>query len=342
MLEIEKYKIHMAQDLSCCCPVCMPAGVQRRMKSGIPAFFQDAGRELRLRERLSAAQRNSTARLLIKQRICSDLLENFLGGLRLAAAPLVPVALEFFCLRRDLDKIRTAEVFHPEHTEDIVHNGSRVFNIGMIDRSLGLNLVYTWDKYGHGTALSGNCIPTGYLGYAYLETPGNSTDGLDNDNDGIVDELRDNDAGTEIIGRDNIRAYVQSRYNISKFEAFYGSLETRPAYKVGRWWTGDENLTWVQDYDDLGGDGLPGTEDPGEGDGRPTDGEPDFNQTDKDESDQIGLTGFKMNRIRGPSTQDPKDDIVFYGLWPPQLYDMFTDPNPGARFDSAVVLKYIY
>ncbi|MBP1654332.1 MAG: hypothetical protein H6Q28_888, partial [Bacteroidetes bacterium] len=135
-------------------------------------------------------------------------------------------------------------------------------------------------------------------------------------------------------------AYVQSRYNISRFEAFYGSLETRPAYKVGRWWTGDENLTWVQDYDDLGGDGLPGTEDPGEGDGRPTDGEPDFNQTDKDESDQIGLTGFKMNRIRGPSTQDPKDDIVFYGLWPPQLYEMFTSPDPGARFDSAVVLNY--
>ncbi len=208
------------------------------------------------------------------------------------------------------------------------------------DRSLGLNLVYTWDKFGHGTALSGNCIPTGYLGYAYLETPGNSTDGLDNDNDGITDELRDNDAGTEIIGQDNIRAYVQARYNLSKFEAFYGSLETRPAYKVGRGWTGDENLTWVQDYDDVGADGLAGTMDPGENDGRPTDGEPDFNQTDKDESDQIGLTGFKMNRIRGPSTQDPKDDIVFYGLWPPQLYDMFSSPTPAARFDSAVVLNY--
>jgi hypothetical protein len=208
------------------------------------------------------------------------------------------------------------------------------------DRSLGLNLVYTWDKYGHGTALSGNCVATGYLGYAYLETPGNSTDNLDNDNDGITDERRDNDAGTEIVGRDNIRAYVQTHYNLAQFEAFYGSLDTRPAYKAGRWWTGDENLTWVQDYDDVGGDGVPGTQDPGEDDGRPTDGEPDFNQTDKDESDQIGLTGFKMNRIRGPSTQDPKDDIVFYGLWPPQLYSMFTDPNPAARFDSAVVLNY--
>ena len=40
------------------------------------------------------------------------------------------------------------------------------------DRSSGLNLVYTWDTYGHGVDLSGNCGPTGYLGYAYMETPG--------------------------------------------------------------------------------------------------------------------------------------------------------------------------
>ena len=41
------------------------------------------------------------------------------------------------------------------------------------DRSLGLNLTYTWDTYGHGVDLAGNCEHTGYLGYAYLETPGN-------------------------------------------------------------------------------------------------------------------------------------------------------------------------
>ena len=44
------------------------------------------------------------------------------------------------------------------------------------DRSLGLNLVYTFDKNGHGRDLSGNCGRTGYLGYAYLETPGNPFD----------------------------------------------------------------------------------------------------------------------------------------------------------------------
>ena len=56
------------------------------------------------------------------------------------------------------------------------------------DRSSGLNLVYTWDMYGHGVDLSGNCGRTGYLGYAYMETPGNPYDGLDNDGDGITDE----------------------------------------------------------------------------------------------------------------------------------------------------------
>ena len=208
------------------------------------------------------------------------------------------------------------------------------------DRSIGLNMTYTWDKYGHGVDLRGNCSPTGYLGYAYMETPGNPYDGIDNDDDGITDERRDSGPGTLIVGQDNIRSYVQAHYNMPKFEAFYGKLENRPAFKAGRWWTGDEDMDWVADYDDVGADGVPGTHDLGEGDGIPTAGEPDFDQTDKDESDQIGLTGFKMNRIKGPSKADPVDDIVFYGLWPPVLYQKFTDPNPAARFDSAVVLNY--
>ena len=124
------------------------------------------------------------------------------------------------------------------------------------DRSFGLNLTYTWDKNGRGTDLSGNCSATGYLGYAYLETPGNSYDAQDNDQDGIVDEQRDGSAGDLIVGRDNIRAQVQTRYTLAAFESFYGPLESRPAYRAGRWWTGDENLNWVADYDDVGGDGL--------------------------------------------------------------------------------------
>ncbi len=209
------------------------------------------------------------------------------------------------------------------------------------DRSLGVNLVYTWDKYGHGVSLSSNCTPTGYLGYAYMETPGNSSNGIDDDRDGITDERRDSGPGQLITGQDSIRTYVTTHYNMTNFEAFYGKLENRPAFKAGRWWTGDEDMDWVADYDDVGADGVPGTHDIGEGDGKPTAGEPDFDQTDPDESDQIGLTGFKMNRIKGPTKADTVDDIVFYGLWPPRLYQMWTDPTVANRFDNNVgVLNY--
>src|SRR5262249_51117890 len=153
-----------------------------------------------------------------------------------------------------------------------------------------------------------------YLGYAYLETPGNPFDGIDNDGDGITDERRDSGPGILITGQDSIRAYVQQHYDLAKFEAFYGPLEKRPAFKAGRWWTGDEDMDWVAEFDDVGADGIPDTHDTGEGDGIPTAGEPDFDQTDKDESDQIGLTGFKMNRIKaGQGNPDQTvDGVLFY------------------------------
>ncbi|MGH2571621.1 MAG: hypothetical protein ACRDGR_10365, partial [bacterium] len=53
-----------------------------------------------------------------------------------------------------------------------------------------INLVYTWDRYNHGRNLSSGCGTTGYLGYAYLETPGNALDDIDNDEDGVTDETR--------------------------------------------------------------------------------------------------------------------------------------------------------
>ncbi len=201
---------------------------------------------------------------------------------------------------------------------------------------LGLNLVYTWDNYGDG--MRGK---TGYLGYSYLETPGNATDGIDNDNDGITDEKRDGGPGQKIIGQDNIKAYVQAHYNMTKFEAFYGPLEDRLAYKEGVWWTGDEDMDWVAKYHDTGADGVFGTHDKGEDDGIPTEGEPNFDKTDVDESDQIGLTGFKMNRIRAGNGIGPVDNIVFYdneSHWPQRLYKLFTSPD--SSFDVPLVKNY--
>jgi hypothetical protein len=107
------------------------------------------------------------------------------------------------------------------------------------DKTLGLNLVYTYDNYGHGVGLSGLCERTGYLGYAYLETPGNSTNGIDDDNDGFVDEKRDGGpglAGTDpstwhIVGQNQIITYWAAHYDTAKFTAFYGPIVDRPAYR---------------------------------------------------------------------------------------------------------------
>lgn len=136
----------------------------------------------------------------------------------------------------------------------------------------GLNLVYTWDLYGHGVGIGTTCAPTGYLGYAYLETPGKPYDGIDNDDDGITDESRSSGPGTLIEGAGAITAYVQSHYNMAKFEAYYGKLQDRPAFRAGKWWTGDEDMDWDINRDDVGADGVPNTHDIGEGDGIPTSG----------------------------------------------------------------------
>jgi hypothetical protein len=213
------------------------------------------------------------------------------------------------------------------------------------DKSSGLNLVYTWDKFGHGRGLNSTCAPTGYLGYAYLETPGKPNDGVDNDDDGITDERRDGGPGQLLVGQGAIAAYVQSHYDITKFTASYGKLEDRPAFRAGRWWTGDEDMDWTAEYNDFGEDGVPNTHDAGEGDGIPTKGETNFDRTDVHESDQIGLTGFKMNRIRAgagnPSTE--VDGIVFFTdsqNWPNRLYDKFSSSVVAERFDPPLAANY--
>ncbi len=208
-----------------------------------------------------------------------------------------------------------------------------------------LNLVYTWDRYGHGKDLGGLCGKTGYLGYAYLETPGNALDGADNDEDGITDELRDGGPGELIVGPENILAWVEANYDLERFAVEYGPVEKRGAFRAGRWWTGDEDMDWNSEFHDLGADGVAETFDEGELDGMPTAGEPYFDRTDLNESDQIGLTGFKMNRIRaGQGNPDPEiDDILFFTNsenWPQRLYEQFTAADPADRFDRALSSNY--
>ena len=56
----------------------------------------------------------------------------------------------------------------------------------------------------------------------------------------------------------------------------------------------DNDGDWSAQFDDLGADGAPFTNDPGEKDGMPTLGEPHFDKTDIDETDMIGLSAFVL------------------------------------------------
>lgn len=176
------------------------------------------------------------------------------------------------------------------------------------------DITYMWDRDG----LDNRGRPgVGYFGFAFLESPGEPLDGLDNDENGITDETQDNERGSWIAGQSAIRAYVTATYDLEAFEAASGPLESLPAYVAGEWWTGDEDLDWVAFADangngvrdgdelladDVGSDGVgpqdeayPGPDSDGtEDNGRPDQGEPNFGQTDNNESDQIGLTSFLL------------------------------------------------
>ncbi len=153
-----------------------------------------------------------------------------------------------------------------------------------------LDLAYAFDNDGVAPP---NSWKTGYVGYAYLESPGDATNGIDDDGDGIVDERRDD-------GIDNDHDWVPY-------------LDINGNGK----WDASENEPL---NNDVGEDGV-GPFDPqyngpdaGEGDGIPTHGEPNFDQTDKDESDQIGLTSLAIERLtnKGPLSIWPKNDEVIW------------------------------
>jgi hypothetical protein len=192
------------------------------------------------------------------------------------------------------------------------------------DTTNGMDLVYTWDYNGNG-----NFGKTGYLGYAYLETPGNPVDAMDNDEDGITDEKRDGGPGEKIVGQSAILTYIAANYDTVKLNRF-ANFRLRPAFQKAVWWTGDEDMDWTIN-NDTGADGVFGTDDTGENDSIPTLGEPNFDSKDINESDQIGLTGFKLNRIRaGAGGLGEVDDIIFFmdaKMWPRKLYEKFTGPE---------------
>lgn len=159
----------------------------------------------------------------------------------------------------------------------------------------GNDIVYQWD-HNLWTVNDGGYIPA-YFGWKYLESPGNPLDGLDNDEDGMIDESQndgiDNDGDWD--------PYVDDT----------GSDGVGPNF--GEYIAPD----------------LDGTE----GNGVPDPGEPNFEYTDNDESDQIGLTSFTAGPY--PGIDLTRDAIAWGQLTPGSFTDISQTVDLTFMYGSA-------
>lgn len=148
------------------------------------------------------------------------------------------------------------------------------------------NMVFAYDTDGESDIAG---VPPGYLGYKFLESPGIGNeiidgifyegDGIDNDNDGMIDE-----SWTDGIDNDN-------DWDIE---------------------SDDVGVDGVPNTADFGEkDGIPTA---GVAFDITKPGEPNFEFTDIDESDMLGLTGFS-NPSLTPAEIYPKDDESLYSQY---------------------------
>ena len=211
-----------------------------------------------------------------------------------------------------------------------------------------LDISYAWSVQQFGTP--GNWGPVGVAGYAFLESPGVPDDRKDNDQDGLTDERRDN-APINFIKEPNQDPYLIDAFrDTTKFNTFYG-------YPWAPHWDSDENANWstyldvnsndVWDSgeplnDDVGSDGLgpfdadyPGPDfDGSEANGKPDQGEPNYGILDKDESDQLGLTGFSIFSVhKYELDEDESNWTVLSGLPEPHGQEL-TGVNLANYFSS--------
>ena len=206
------------------------------------------------------------------------------------------------------------------------------------------NITYSWDNDGIG---EGGWSPTGYAGYAFLESPGNPNNFIDDDGDGesnnpiieeymIKGEIPGNgidDNGNGIIDETvlNIGMKYADGIDNNNDGVIDELIDESRADGI------DNNHNWDAATDDVGLDGLAGTGDFGEGDGKPTSGwqpkgsipnmpnsipnkyglidthepgEPSIDKTDINESDQIGLTAFDVFYI-GSGVVFREDDRIW-------------------------------
>ncbi|MCK4641682.1 MAG: hypothetical protein KAU06_10105, partial [Candidatus Marinimicrobia bacterium] len=173
------------------------------------------------------------------------------------------------------------------------------------------DITYCWDHDGIDNR---GRTGLGYFGYAFLESPGNPLNGVDDDDNGLVDELQDNPRGNYIFGP--VGNYGEPKWH----------------------WEGDEDGDWriyeddnnngAWDYgeqimDDVGSDGIgpydqdyvSPDDDGTEANGMPDVGEPNFGKTDNDESDQIGLTSSILLEAQNQSDDDRVWNTMLPGLF---------------------------
>ena len=153
-----------------------------------------------------------------------------------------------------------------------------------------LNMVYCWDE-DNISDVSGK-VP-GYFGYKFLESPGQPYDGIDNDNDGMIDERQDN--GIDEDGD----------WNVEKHDIGIDGVPN----------TGDPGEN----------DGLPT---PGDQFDLRLPGEPNIDWTDLDESDMVGLTGFSSPPFTGQN-RISNDQFIFENYLTPGVFDSANSVQAG-------------
>lgn len=152
-----------------------------------------------------------------------------------------------------------------------------------------LDITYAWNKIGY----TNDGLPIGYFGFAYLESPGNSHNGIDDDQDGMVDESQNN----HIDDNHDWVPYTDLNHD-------------------GKWDSTKVNGVWEMEplNDDVGSDGLGPLDDNyngpdlngSQGNGIPDEGEPNFDLTDNTESDQVGLTSFYLKDVDNEMQHDQR------------------------------------
>ncbi len=209
-----------------------------------------------------------------------------------------------------------------------------------------IDMAYCWDTDGIG--VEGR--QTGIMAFAFLESPGIAYDDIDNDQDGIIDEKRDNQATMLVDGSHGI-------YDPSKYEAWYG----KSVSEIGKKWDADEDGDWQDGIDangngvydngefygdDVGLDGVgPGDlnytgPDEGECNHKPdyAEGigcEPNFAATDISESDMIGLTSF--HQFHHPQTNEEPFS------WADQaVFDIFSSQGLDEFFGELANLIFMF